>query len=419
MTVRGLEILQQSALTPQAKQEKAVTIIISHNGKTFMPAVQEGVTWDLARQGTPGKLTFKMLRDDILDFEEGNMVQMSYGNDNLFKGFIFSHKEDKNGVIQVTAYDQLRYLKNKDITVVVEKTAAEVIRAICDDYGLIHKKKSKDKSGKEVETEAICDTGYTIHKMRASNQTLFDTIQLALDHTILYTGDKSGNAAYKYGKMYILYDDFGVITLTEVGGLDAPILIDAETAQNFNFESSIDKDTYNAITLYKDDKDAGKHIEYSRQSDANIKRWGILRKTESINERNTTNPYDKAQTMLEVYNSAKKTLSIKGAFGDTRVRAGSRIWVKLNIKDPDVKLQREENGVEYNIEPSGVNPEDGTPIYNLPPDTEDGDSPDFSDSSVVRTYAVQMMVEQVKHKWDSGNSSYTMDLTLVGRGITK
>ena len=181
-----------------------------------MPAVQEGVTWDLARQGTPGKLTFKMLRDDILDFEEGNMVQMSYGNDNLFKGFIFSHKEDKNGVIQVTAYDQLRYLKNKDITVVVEKTAAEVIRAICDDYGLIHKKKSKDKSGKEVETEAICDTGYTIHKMRASNQTLFDTIQLALDHTILYTGDKSGNAAYKYGKMYILYDDFGVITLTEV-----------------------------------------------------------------------------------------------------------------------------------------------------------------------------------------------------------
>ena len=142
MSIKGLEILEQSALTPQAKQEKAVTIIISHNGKTFMPAVQEGVTWDLARQGTPGKLTFKMLRDDILDFEEGNMVQMSYGDDNLFKGFIFSHKEDKNGVIQVTAYDQLRYLKNKDITVVVEKTAAEVIRAICDDYGLIHKKKN-------------------------------------------------------------------------------------------------------------------------------------------------------------------------------------------------------------------------------------------------------------------------------------
>ena len=381
--------------------EKALTLLIQNKDKLYMPAVKDGVTWELSRKGTPGKLTFTMLRDDTLEFEEGNIVEMSYGSTNLFKGYIFAHKEDKNGVIQVTAYDQLRYLKNKDIRVVENKKASDVIVAICDDYKLVHKTKTKDDSGAQVDTEAICDTHYCITKLRSSNQTLFDTIQLALDHTLLYDTDTSGN---RVEKMYVLYDDFGVINLKEIGDIDVPLLIDAETAQNFDFESSIDKDTYNRIMLYEDDKDSGQRVWYPSKDSANEARWGILSKVESINRRSTVNPWEKSMSMLKRFNAAKKTLSIKGAFGDARVRAGSRVWVRLNVKDPDVKLQ--DNKTRFSTDgrtPTGFDPITGNPIYDR------GQSYD-------EVSAVHMMVERVRHRWESGN--YTMDLTLIGRGVT-
>ena len=381
--------------------EKSLTILIQNKDKLYMPAVQEGVSWELARKGTPGKLTFSMLRDDTLDFEEGNVVEMSYGNDNLFKGYIFTHKEDKNGTIQVTAYDQLRYLKNKDIRVIENKKASEIIAAICDDYKLAHKSKAENNA----ESEAICDTHYVIPKLRSSNQTLFDTIQTALDHTLLYDTGKDGNGeTVRTEKMYVLYDDFGVITLKEIGSMDVPLLLDAETAQNFNFESSIDKDTYNRIMLYEDDKESGQRKWYPSKDSANEARWGILSKVESINRRNTMNPWEKSLNMLKRYNAAKKTLSIKGAFGDARVRAGSRIWVQLAVKDPDVKLQ--DSKTRFTIDgrtPVGFDPVTGQPIYD-------------QGYSYKQIRAVQMLVEKVKHRWENG--SYTMDLTLIGRGIT-
>ena len=37
--------------------------------KAYFPAVEEGIEWSTERKGTPGKLTFKVLKDDVLDFQ--------------------------------------------------------------------------------------------------------------------------------------------------------------------------------------------------------------------------------------------------------------------------------------------------------------------------------------------------------------
>lgn len=42
-----------------------------------------------------GKLTFKILKDDILNVTEGNAVRLTINGINVFYGFIFSKKVDK------------------------------------------------------------------------------------------------------------------------------------------------------------------------------------------------------------------------------------------------------------------------------------------------------------------------------------
>lgn len=366
----------------EQKTDNTFYLFIQNQEKVYMPCVPESVTWELSRFGAAGKLTFSVIQDDVLDFEEGNVVTMGIGKTDLFKGYVFTRREDKNGQIKVTAYDQLRYLKNKEIYAFVGKTAQQIIIQIANDFKLNHTTAKGE--------EAIADTKYVIPKFRASNETLFDTIQKALDHTLLYgegnTGtDEQGDTVRLSGKMFILYDNAGVLSLSEVGALDVPILIDSETAENFTFESSIDGEVYNMIMLYEDDKEAGKRNRYPAKSEINIAKWGVLQLTESVDTKKCADPNGKAQRLLEQYNAAKKTLSISGAMGDVRVRDGSRVWVRLSVHDKDI---------------------------NLAPNQKETDS---EGKTVESPSAVQMLVEHVTHKFEHGRHS--MDLTLVGRGI--
>ena len=102
-------------------------LLIQNGSKVFSPIVEEGVEWSTERVGTPGKLTFKVLQDDILDITEGNAVRLKWKGANVFYGFIFSMKKDKENVWSITAYDQLRYLKNKATYVYENKTAGDAI----------------------------------------------------------------------------------------------------------------------------------------------------------------------------------------------------------------------------------------------------------------------------------------------------
>lgn len=52
--------------------------------KVFLPAVQEGIEWSTERRSTPGKLVFKVIKDDILSFSEGSPVRMKVDGDPVF-----------------------------------------------------------------------------------------------------------------------------------------------------------------------------------------------------------------------------------------------------------------------------------------------------------------------------------------------
>ena len=190
-------------------------LLIQNGNTVYEPVVQDEITWTTERKGAAGKLEFKVVKDDIINFEEGNPVAFKVDNTNLFYGFVFRKKRDKEQIITTTAYDQLRYLKNKDTRVYVNKRADEVVRSIASDF--------------QLNVGMLENTGYVIAKKTESNQSLFDIILNALDETIRNRKE-----------MYVLYDDFGKLCLKNLERMKVGLVIDEETGENFDYESICD-----------------------------------------------------------------------------------------------------------------------------------------------------------------------------------
>ena len=285
-------------------------LLIQNGSKVYIPVVQEDIEWTTERKGSPGKLTFKVHLDDALDITEGNAVRFRWNGSNIFYGFIFSKKMDKERIITVTAYDQLRYLKNKDTYVYENKTASEVIKMIAADF--------------QMQTGSIEDTEFKIESRVEDNQTLFDIIQNALDLTLQ-------NKKY----MYVMYDDFGKIALQGLDNMRLNLLIDEETGQNFDYQSSIDEQTYNKIKLVYDNEDSGQRDVYIAQDSTNMNNWGVLQYYDTLQE--GENGQSKVDALLSLYNKKTRKLTIKDALGDTRVRASSMVIVIMDLGDVKLK----------------------------------------------------------------------------------
>lgn len=273
------------------------------------PTVLEGVIWETERKGVPGKLSFKCLFDKNNIFEEGDLVTVSYKGNKVFYGFIFSMSRDKNNIISVVAYDQLKYLKNKDVFRYENKKASEIIKVLAEDF--------------KLQIGDIEDTGFIIPKRLEDNVSLFDIILTALGITLQNTK-----------KMYVLYDDFGKLTLKDVEKMKLNVLINSETSENFSYKSSIENSA-NQIKLVKSDEKSGKREIYIAKDSSNINRWGVLQHFDKIDEKE--NGEMKADALLKLYNRKFKTLNIKNVFGDTRVRAGSSVIVNLDLGDTRVR----------------------------------------------------------------------------------
>ena len=288
-------------------------LIVNHKktGEYFLPAVLDGVTWETRRKGAPGKLTFRVVYDDVLQMEYGDTIDVTWDGTQFFHGFIFSKKRNKDKQWDVVAYDQIRYLLNKDTFSYIGKRADEVIRELANDYELL--------------VGELDNTEFVIEKRRESNATILDMCQTALDLTMIHTN-----------KLYVIYDDCGRLMLKDLEAMQADILIDADTAQDYSYEGSIDKNTFNLVKLDVDEGEGGHKTYYAPasteeyQNSETRKQWGVLQFYENVNAKNQ-NPQDLANRYLEHYNRVRRSLSVSGAAGDISIRGGSMIWLNMNL----------------------------------------------------------------------------------------
>lgn len=317
------------------RYKNSYRLLIAKFENFYEPITADSIVLDIERKGSPSKLTFTVVRDDIIDFCEGNSVRLMQGDKVLWYGRIFQKKRDKEQHIQVTAYDMLRYWKNKDTLVYENKTASELVKMIA---------KILDMNCGVVE-----DSKYKIASKIEDNKTYLDMIYSALDDTIQNSKE-----------MYVLYCDNGTICLKNIKNMKLDILINNQTAENFDYNSSIDDQTYTQIKLVRTNEETGMRDVYIEKDSNHMKGWGFLQYYEEID--NTVNAVEKAQILLKLFNKKTKTLKIQDAFGDLRVRPGCTLPVHLNLGDLELK--------NY------------------------------------------MMVENVKHKFENGR--HTMDFLLVG-----
>ncbi|MEN7636585.1 NlpC/P60 family protein [Clostridioides difficile] len=316
--------------------DRDVRLVIAHWEDFYEPVVLDGITWEIERRGTPSKLEFTIVMDDILEFCEGNSVRLYYKGVGIFYGYIFQKKRDKENHIKIVAYDQLRYFKNKDTYVYSNKTASELVKMLAKDFNLKY--------------NVIEDTKYKISRIE-ENKTLFDMILTALDDTLR-----------EKKEMYTLYDDFGRITLKNVASMKLDTVMNNDVIEDLDYNSSIDSDTYTKIKLVRDNEETGKRDVYIAQDSAHMRSWGILQMFDTVDKNmSEVEIKQKCDILLKLYNKKTKSLSLKNALGDIRVRAGCLVPVFLNLGD--IKLQN------------------------------------------------YMLVEKVKHTFE--NNSHFMDLTLV------
>ncbi|HBH3594834.1 TPA: C40 family peptidase [Clostridioides difficile] len=316
--------------------DRDVRLVIAHWEDFYEPVVLDGITWEIERRGTPSKLEFTIVMDDILEFCEGNSVRLYYKGVGIFYGYIFQKKRDKENHIKIVAYDQLRYFKNKDTYVLENHTASELVKMFAEDFNLKY--------------NVIEDTKYKISRVE-ENKTLFDMILTALDDTLR-----------EKKEMYTLYDDFGRLTLKNVASMKLDTVMNNDVIEDFDYNSSIDSDTYTKIKLVRDNEETSKRDVYIAQDSAHMRSWGILQMFETVDKNmSEAEIKQKCDILLKLYNKKTKSLSLKNVLGDIRVRAGCLIPVFLDLGD--IKVQN------------------------------------------------YMLVEKVKHTFE--NNSHFMDLTLV------
>ena len=286
-----------------------VEIFIVNGNKMYSPIVEDDIQWETQRKGSPGKLTFTVVKDNIISFQEGNAVIMKVDGENIFYGFVFSKSRDKQHNIKVTCYDQLRYLKNKITIQYKNKTASDVVKMLANDY--------------KFNLGIVESTSYVIPERTEENKTLFDIILNALDLEVM-----------NKKQMFVLYDDFGKLTLKSLNSMKTTLLVNEETGENFDYTSSIDDNTYNKVVLLYKDDESGTQKTFIAKDDQHMNDWGILQYFETID--NEIGGQARAEALLDLYNAKTRKLKIKNAFGNIKIRAGSMVVVVLNLGDIEV-----------------------------------------------------------------------------------
>jgi len=352
-------------------------LIVMHDRKDmYLIDPQDGVTLDRSPDLAPAKLSFKVFKDKVLNIEEGDLVNFKVNGKLVFVGYIFEKKRSKDNFIEVTAYDQCKYLKSEGYYVFDgKKTASELIKALAEDLaikvgditpttykiGYIYDGKTyQDIILDMLKQTSIYSPAIPVMKplkkqtdsnFTGPNGTYYE--QNDIDYLTSH-GYKQEDAlaelakSDKYKKqdeemkerkpVYIAYDDNGLLVVKELNDMITDVLIDATQVGDYSYTSSIE-DTFTQILVVREAnvmKDGKKTKEFLRTGSAaaknEIAKWGVLQKVIKPDDKKT-NVIEFAKNKLETLAKKTHTLRLKECLGHTEIRPGSGIWLNFNVGD--------------------------------------------------------------------------------------
>lgn len=304
-------------------QKNRFKIYISSESDPYEAHVVGEVTISMTREGAPSTIEFEVVYEKDIEIDYGNSIQMYVDGEPFWYGYIFELSGDKEPIVKVKGYDQLRYFKNKDTYQYEDTKYSELLKRIIEDRNLL---------AGEIE-----DTKYPIAGRIEENKEFLEMLQVASDFTTAYTGN-----------IFILYDRAGKICLTEMNNMKVnDLLFDMDIMGNFEYTGSIDTNTYNRIKVDLVDETTNTVTPVVVEDKNNIAKWGILQWYAQTTEKDTVAA--KARQLLEILNRPTRSLQLKDIVGSTSVRAGSLIPVKLKLRDIEVDSYMLVESIEHHF----------------------------------------------------------------------
>lgn len=270
-------------------------------------------TWTTNRTGSPGVFKFTVIKAGDLSFVEGDTVRFTVDGELVFFGWVFTKSKDRWGVIDVTCYDRLRYLKNTASYAFYDLTAGDMIRQMAADM--------------QVDVATIEDTGYIIPSLIEQDQSCLDIAESAIEQTLLNTGN-----------IYVLYDNGYGLCLQQPANMISDVIIGEKSLlTNYTYKTDIDTQTYNSVKLVRPNESTGRKDVFITQDSGNIDRWGLLQLTQSVDgAMNDAQIIAQGQATLSYYNRRVRTLSVE-SLGVPGLRAGQMIYMYVpNLGDIDL-----------------------------------------------------------------------------------
>ena len=264
------------------------------------------VTWETAIVNQPGKLVFNYLNDTKVTISEGSPISFKVDGKGVFFGYIFKRGKLKDEKIPILAYDQMRYLKNKDTYVLSNLTASQIFTKLCNDF--------------KLSAEVTNPSSYIVSPRIHDNKTLFEVMQYGIDETLISTGN-----------WFMVRDNFGKLQFININSMKTNLFIGDESLLiDFDFESSIDDDSFNQVKLIKENKETQKREIYIVKDSSTIKQWGLLQYFEKMDENaNEAQIQARAEMILKLKNRVTKKLRLI-CLGDLKVSAGSGIILGIS-----------------------------------------------------------------------------------------
>nr|DAG02141.1 MAG TPA: 43 kDa tail protein [Siphoviridae sp. ctdd214] len=300
-------------------------VIISHNRKLYEISKQcTKISFDDKLNDGSSKLSLTVL-GSINDFDNGDAIQFIYNDVKIFNGFIFEVEQNRKKEVTITAHDQLRYCKAKDLIAITNKDTATTLVNRMITY-------------LQLKKGAVVDTKYKLSFDAKTGSTWLDVIYEKMSETLLNTGKK-----------YVLRDEFGKICLRDITKCYMNFIIgDKSLLYDYTYKKSINDDFYNQVKLYGEIDSESKSTSKSKtkkttktkkleivmmRDNNSIKKYGTLQYFEDVSGKesqiNKAKMKEKAKVLLADYNRTKNAFSVE-CIGVPEVRAGNIIKVVVN-----------------------------------------------------------------------------------------
>ena len=248
------------------------------------------ITYTTSIDGQPGKLSMTMEKNSGGNLEMSVGARVSFLDEEgrrVFSGRVFTLGTDRTEAYQVTAYDQMRYLKNHDYLNLdgeENRSLEDVFTKICAQAGLTY------------QIKAACSEPLNPHLF--IDQSYYDMLRHCMDE-----------ANTRLEKLYFIRDRGGIL----IG--DGSLLTD------YKYEVDIDREACTEVYLMESiktssangDKDKTSRVLAYAKADAEKEtKWGRLRRIVNVKEQPSEEQLEEyARLVLDVYAKPSKSMRLE------------------------------------------------------------------------------------------------------------